>query len=248
MDIPTISRRVLIPLLGAFLLSACGTGPSSVGGDGARGAEARAAYTVDVDADCGAPPADLAGLFDEIALRHATLAKEGPTLTTNDSAEGIRLKVCRDGLVAAHAGENQVVLHEGLARTLIEGASIVTATPEGYERNHLLDELVRRQPMPMIPTGSTYDLAGSSVAFVVYHELGHIMLGHPPLPFEPERTRTTENEADLYATDLLDATGYRPDGADLVFAILDRVNPDGGATHPSSRERSLRVSLARSAR
>ncbi len=247
MSLPNLDRRFALALMAALALSACGTGPTSTG-DRSSGDVARASYRLDNDVDCGLPPVDMAPLFDEIALRYNRIAQTGQELTTDDGAGGIALKVCRDGLVAAHAGNNRVVVHEGLARTLTEGASIVSATTDGDERTRLLDELVKRAPAPLALADAPYDLAQAAVAFVVYHELGHIVLGHPTSNLIPTRSSSAENEADLYATGLLGATRFRADGVDLVFTILDRINPDGGGTHPSSRERSLRVSLARAAR
>ncbi|VAX19479.1 hypothetical protein MNBD_NITROSPINAE02-925 [hydrothermal vent metagenome] len=89
-------------------------------------------------------------------------------------------------------------------------------------------------------------LFASSAAFVIYHELGHIQMGHAGrsgvlgeasgamLPF-------SEIEADMFAATVLQKAGYSMEGVDLVFSVLSQINPAGSAVHPPSWERLERV-------
>jgi hypothetical protein len=64
-------------------------------------------------------------------------------------------------------------------------------------------------------------------AFILGHELGHIIHNHPPYTFtekrrswESEEIRRNEAEADSFALDVLEGTGITPLGA-LVFFLAD---------------------------
>ncbi len=83
------------------------------------------------------------------------------------------------------------------------------------------------------------ELFASSAAFVIYHELGHIQMGHTErsgamAPF-------SEIEADMFAATVLQKAGYSMEGVDLVFSVLSQINPAGSAVHPPSWERLERV-------
>lgn len=90
------------------------------------------------------------------------------------------------------------------------------------------------------------ELFASAVAFVIYHELGHIQMGHTEraTSFNDINGKTNlfpEIEADMFAATVLQMGGYSLAGVDLVFSVLHRINPAGSAAHPPSWERLERV-------
>jgi len=88
------------------------------------------------------------------------------------------------------------------------------------------------------------ELFQSALAFVTYHELGHVFLGHT-LParvwLDGADGGAQEMRADQFAVSVLRGAGYSMEGVDLVFEALEKINPGGSIGHPASR---LRFSAA----
>jgi len=85
------------------------------------------------------------------------------------------------------------------------------------------------------------ELFNSALAFVIYHELGHIFLGHTHSAdafFLASGGSGQEMDADNFAAGAHGRAGYSLAGANLVFDLLEKINPEGSLYHPGSRQRS----------
>lgn len=170
------------------------------------------------------------------------------------SPDGVSVKVCDDAKVLAYAYTRTVIIHEGLLDLLKEAAYISSEYGnDTKKRDRKLDALAISgsdgEFLIEEPAGdyyNSYHLFSSAVAFVIFHELGHTELGHTTLlsnekegGFTDRRhAPTLELEADVFASYAMRSAGYTDSGATLLFWLLDRINPDGSATHPTSKERA----------
>ncbi len=134
-----------------------------------------------------------------------------------DSPDGISVRVCADSRIAAYAYSRTVAIHEGLLTILKESTDGATDADKAES------------------------LFTSAVAFVLYHELGHIHLSHTSLDDSALLNTAPEFEADMFAAMVMRATGYSMEGVDLVFSVLDLINPSGSLRHPASWERAEMV-------
>lgn len=166
-----------------------------------------------------------------------------------DMENGVSVRVCADTRMAAYAYMRTVAVHEGLFWILREAAQAAVAYPgDETSLNAALDMIVANALLGRFGEVS-HGLAGgvfeslfeSAVAFVLYHELGHSSLGHAmkradAVPGGVEGL-SLEVQADFFAVTSMIAAGYSMDGVDLVFSVLERINPDGSPDHPPSSDR-----------
>ncbi len=190
-----------------------------------------------------------------------------PDPPDDESGTGISVLVCPDALLEAYSYSHTIALHEGLL-LVIEKASEAAALPmDKAALGNMLDKIVgdaqggdfgwslETIPDSYIIDTKVYDkkienLFISAMAFVIYHELGHSVMGHSLSSYwggsydgEPYGPGM-ETRADIFAANAMVATGLPMVGIDLVFSILDRISPDGSSVHPSSGERVQNVKRA----
>ena len=206
--------------------------------------------------------------FNEIA-DEGNLAARGATLVHAghpDMPGGVSVRVCADSRVAAYAYRNTVALHEGLIRmleTAAEAVDVLGVGTAGLEER--LDEIASNAQRGLFENGrgkssekpgvvpadqglsaEASELFTSAVAFVLYHELGHAQLwrageGRASPEIENALSPYAELEADFFAANLMRPAGFSMKGAELVFAILERISPQGSLGHPNSWERASTV-------
>jgi len=227
-------------------LAACGgvdpgqtrqAAPSTGGGQSHQIPE-RVQWNASLDTLCqGSIPPDLmaaaAGAVGRFNAVFSLEAGDQVALTTRPGAqEGTRAVA----LVCGHA--DPVAFSQGRTVTISSGLMA------------LLKDLAQARVAERAASGmGNWDDAGelfqSALAFVTYHELGHVFLGHT-LPgrawLDGADCGAQEMRADQFAVTALREAGYSMEGVDLVFEALDRINPGGSLGHPGSR---LRFSAAR---
>lgn len=192
------------------------------------------------------------GVSDQIPLAgHPSAPEDG------DDA-GISVVACDDSLISAYAYNRTVVVSEGLLAMLSQAAwasALYSDDPEAldmalddivyYALTDSSGDLITKEDIDGLSKSGDFsriagDLFSSAVAFVIYHELGHSYMGHALSVADggaPEDS-THEIEADIFAASSMKRAGLSIDGADLVFSILDRINPEGSFGHPSSIKRA----------
>ncbi len=193
----------------------------------------------------------------EGVLDHIPLAGH-PDAPEDGDGPGISALVCDDSLISAYAYNRTVVVSEGLLAVLWQAAwasALYSDDPEAldmalddivyYALTDSSDDLITKEDIDGLSKSGDFsriagDLFSSAVAFVIYHELGHSYMGHALSVADggaPEDS-THEIEADIFAASSIKRAGLSIDGADLVFSILDRINPEGSFGHPSSLKRA----------
>ncbi|EIZ79037.1 peptidase M48 family protein [Novosphingobium sp. Rr 2-17] len=90
------------------------------------------------------------------------------------------------------------------------------------------------------------------LAFVIAHELAHVVMGHADAPRRPlaalgigaGRIRKEENEADRAAVRMMATAGYDTSGAARAFGkLVSTGNMSAGPTHPAAKIRIKEVEL-----
>lgn len=201
---------------------------------------------------CGAAQGVFGPMMDEIARRfnQATLmARQGGAdldyAGHPDAPGGVSIRACADGKIAASSSRSQVFISDGLLRLLARAAQARISTGDSVEEfNARLDDLIKATTEGSHDVGETelstaaMDLASSSVAFVVYHELGHTQMGKLTAGADVGNEASTEMKADIFAVRAMKEAGYDLSGVDLVFETLQRAVPSGAMNHPSTAERA----------
>ena len=191
-------------------------------------------------------------MMDEIARRfnQATLtARQGGVdldyAGHPDAPGGVSIQACADGKIAASASRSQVFISDGLLRLLAGAAEARIATGDSVEEfNARLDGLVKTTTGGLHGGAETelsaaaMDLASSSVAFVVYHELGHTQMAKLTQGADVGNQASAEMKADIFAVRAMKEAGYDLNGVDLVFETLQRAVPSGSMDHPPTAERA----------
>ncbi|MDH5509518.1 MAG: M48 family metalloprotease [Nitrospinota bacterium] len=167
----------------------------------------------------------------------------GATRTYGERAKEIPyhnavVMACGSGDVFAFSHGQEVSVSLGLLSILEESAG-------KHKDSDPSAGLSQYQPATLSGPVEQGNLFESAMAFIIYHELGHIYLGHT-IPADGQLQGSAqccmeEIQADLFAATALRKTGYSMDGANLVFEFLERTNPDGSPAHPGARLRSSMV-------
>ncbi len=182
-----------------------------------------------------------------------------------DDGAGVAVLVCQDPRLSAYSYIRTVILHEGLIIALKEASAAVTLYANDPENiDNALDKLAALAQVGRFgETVSDADMTSleqdaaryakfsrtfdSTLAFVIYHELGHSSMGHAMQTITGasglNRTVDASNEiqADLFAGSAMTASGYSISGSGVVFSILERISPDGSVNHPASQERESMI-------
>lgn len=178
-----------------------------------------------------------------------------------EEGSGISLLVCADSQISAYTYQKTVALHDGLLWTLSEAAlaaaiygddsfllekaidEIVFLALEGRVGEATLDIDLELLADPAGFVESLDDKFRSALAFIIYHELGHVLMGHALMILEDGAPpdSSLEIQADIFAAAAMVTAGFSLEGIDLVFSILGRVNPEGSSAHPSSLARATMV-------
>jgi len=185
-------------------------------------------------------------------LRPAAVPGEG------DTDNAVLALTCKDPLPAAYSYSQTVVLHDGLLYTLARAAGVYARFDgEDDTLDGELDRVVAEAAtgpldgaavLVPVETARFDALLDSALAFVIYHELAHTILGHASMqtatgvtgPGDP----SIEIQADIFAAMAMVSAGYSLEGVDLVFAVLERISPGGAYAHPRSLDRALTVRRA----
>ena len=159
---------------------------------------------------------DIAARFNEGYMPWPPYESISQWQEEKDGQRQVKVIVCSSSRVFAFSHNSSAIISSGLARLLKESSERA-----GDER-----------------------LFKPALAFVVYHELGHILLGHADdaavktgLP----ESHAREIEADIFAAGALSSSGLGMEGADLVFRVLEETIPGGSIGHPGSQYRSSMV-------
>ncbi|VAX24080.1 hypothetical protein MNBD_NITROSPINAE04-1635 [hydrothermal vent metagenome] len=181
-----------------------------------------------------------------------------PSAPEDGDDAGISALVCDDSILAAYAYNRTVVVNEGLLAMLWQAAwasALYSEDPEAldmalddiayYALTDSSDDLITNEDIDGLSKSGDFsriagDLFSSAVAFVIYHELGHSYMGHALSVADDGALEDSahEIEADIFAASSMKRAGLPIDGADLVFSILGRINPEGSFGHPSSLKRA----------
>lgn len=205
-----------------------------------------------VGQDCGAAQGVYGPMMDEIARRFnqaALMARQsGVDLDYAGHPEapgGVSIQACADGKIAASASRSSVFISDGLLHLLAGAAEARISTGDSIEEfNVRLDDLIKTTTEGSHDRAETelsaaaMDLASSSVAFVVYHELGHTQMSKFIQGVDAENQASSEMRADIFAVHAMKEAGYDLNGVDLVFETLQRAVPSGSMNHPSTAERA----------
>lgn len=234
------SRIVAVFFLAATI-AACGQGPERDAQGALMAPDSQQTFTnllleeakILRDPVCGLAPDRYRAIIVEIVDRFnlaVVTPQNAPLLVGHpDQEDGIAAIICADGKIAAYAYPKTVVLHDGLLDALADEAM-----------NHT--KIVKKGG----PTEEWEALFISSVAFVLYHELAHAELDHAKLVAGDDYTDRyaasyIELSADAFGAASVKAAGFSLEGAELVFALLERINPTGAISHPSSIERAFQL-------
>ena len=263
MRISRIRHIVTAALAGAGVaLSACGGVPVE-GKESSAAQLRRAAFEASAvesalraDPACAGTNENFGAVMRDLLERYNTLASSrGMALAWHpDAPEGaVSALVCRGAPVAAYAQGRSVALSEGLLWTLAAAAQARGRYPEDDAAfTRALDEIAAAAhggavSLHVTPAGMDGPLFRSALAFVLYHELGHAELGHTRemddgygVQAHPER----EIQADLFAAWAVDAAGIPPEGAQVVFALMERLEPEGVSGHEEPWRRASAIHLA----
>jgi hypothetical protein len=202
--------------------------------------------------DCGAAQGVFGPMMDEIARRfnQATLSARQGGVNLDyaghpDAPGGVSIQACADGKIAASASRSHVYISDGLLRLLAGAAQARIATGDSVEEfNVRLDGLIKaatdgsRGAVEPELSADAMDLASSSVAFVVYHELGHTQMVKLTAGVDVGDRASAEMKADVFSVRAMKEAGYDLNGVDLVFETLQRAVPSGSMDHPSTAERA----------
>lgn len=204
------------------------------------------------DPACAGTNENFGAVTRDLLERYNTLASaRGMALAWHpDAPEGaVSALVCREAPAAAYAQGRTVALSEGLLWTLAAAAQ-ARERHQGDDAafGRALDEIAGLAHAGRVPPAAADGgLFRSALAFVLYHELGHAELGHTRdaddgygINTHPER----EIQADLFAAWAMDAAGIPPDGAQVVFALLERLEPEGVSGHEDPWRRASAIHRA----
>lgn len=201
---------------------------------------------------CGAAQGVFGPMMDEIARRFnqaASTARQGGLdldyAGHPDAPGGISIQACADGKTAASASKSRVFISDGLLRLLAGAAEArISAGGSTEEFNAKLDGVIKAATegsggvTDTELSAAAAELASSSVAFVVYHELGHTQMAKLAQGADAGNQPSTEMKADIFAVRAMKEAGYDLNGVDLVFETLQRAVPTGSMNHPSTAERA----------
>lgn len=154
-------------------------------------------------------------------------------------------------LMACGGGDATAFSH---GRTAAISMGLISILKESAESDKLTDLAIGESPLSDTASPDTMSRVDparvfeSALAFIIYHELGHIYLGHTMTgdgyTSNVADCCAMETQADLFAASAIKKAGYLMDGANLVFNLLERTNPDGSLAHPGPGLRFSRIHTA----
>lgn len=197
------------------------------------------------------------GKFNDVVTGSEATGAELIPAGHPDSPDGISVRVCSGPRVEAYAYSRTIAIHEGLLYTLLmasEAYALFKDTPQRLDaalgeiafnaENGFISDIFTPDEREALINGGyairAEELFHSATAFVVYHELGHTQPGQAsPFAVSSETADSyMEFEADLFAVNMVKTAGFSTKGVDVVFAVLDRISPEGSIGHPTSWERA----------
>lgn len=226
-QIVKFTAKVLIVFLGSLALSACGDilDPDKDGALGKAGEVisrvadnpeirviAEEEQNLRMNPECGLADDEFLDSILEIVARFNELAKSDNEFATNLILAGHPDH--ENGISVRVCADSQIAAYAYLETVVIHDGLL-----------HALKD----------SAGSDENLFRSAVAFVIYHELLHTQMGHAAMSTD---NTAIELEADFFALSAMKDVGYDTAGAQLVFSVLMKINPNGSPTHPAATRRA----------